>query len=202
MSLLHDYIHSRNLQAFQRLLDGSAERGQLTSTSASSSSGYACGGKSLNRGMYDVNSKDWLGRTALHLACTSFESIEYVRALLKHPHIDVNLPDAESLWTPLHRALYSANFPAAYVPILSLFAFTSYHICHRLLLLQRPDIDSSSKDLEGYTAFDLYNSTLDGTKPAAGELNAELYTWGVNRYDISFLRLIDRYALLEMLPLD
>lgn len=61
----------------------------------------------------DVNIRDWLGRTALHLACTSLESIEYVRALLKNPHIDVNLADVESLWTPLHRALYAANFPVA-----------------------------------------------------------------------------------------
>lgn len=52
----------------------------------------------------------------------------------------------------------------------------------RLLLLQCPDIDTSLKDLEGYTAFDLYNSTVNDTKPDAGETEAELYTWGANRY--------------------
>lgn len=53
----------------------------------------------------------------------------------------------------------------------------------RLLLLQRLDTDTSLKDIEGYTAFDLYNSTLNGTKPCDGfEVDAELYTWGVNRY--------------------
>jgi hypothetical protein len=129
MSLLHDYFHTRNLQAFQRLLDGSAERGQLTSAFLGLASSHTPGGgKSWNRGgginfnqknsMSDVNSKDWLGRTALHLACISLESIEYVRALLKHPQVDVNLPDTESHWTPLHRALYFANFSVAYVPIL------------------------------------------------------------------------------------
>jgi len=63
----------------------------------------------------DVNARDWLGRTVLHLASTSLEAIEYVRALLKQPNIDVNLADVENMWTPLHRALYSANFPVAYV---------------------------------------------------------------------------------------
>lgn len=61
----------------------------------------------------DVNAKDWLGRTVLHLVCASLESIEYARALLKHANVDVNLPDTESMWTPLHRALYSANLPVA-----------------------------------------------------------------------------------------
>ena len=49
---------------------------------------------------------------------------------------------------------------------------------YRLLLLQRSDIDTSLKDLEGYTAFDLYNSTMSGTKPDAKDVNAELFTWG------------------------
>jgi hypothetical protein len=52
---------------------------------------------------------------------------------------------------------------------------------NRLLLLQRSDTDRSLQDLEGYTAFDLYNSTLNGTKPSDKQVNAELYTWGANR---------------------
>jgi len=125
MTLLHDYFNTRNLQAFQRLLDGGT--GRIQSTTSSSPSGSSYGGKSGNRSggiiggrnypTCDVNARDWLGRTALHLACASMESIEYVRALLRHPHINVNLPDAESFWTPLHRALYSANLPAVYVLI-------------------------------------------------------------------------------------
>lgn len=36
------------------------------------------------------------------------------------------------------------------------------------------------KDFDGYTAFDLYNSTVEGTKPEeAGD--ADLFTWGTNR---------------------
>lgn len=50
------------------------------------------------------------------------------------------------------------------------------------LLLQRSDIDTTLKDNEGYTAFDLYNSTLVGTKPSLedGDAYADLYTWGTN----------------------
>ncbi|KAF8071818.1 hypothetical protein FPV67DRAFT_1482821 [Lyophyllum atratum] len=164
MNLLHDYFHLRNQQAFQRLLDGSAERGQSSGALSSS------GGRSWTRpspltslAVCDVNARDWLGRTVLHLACASPDTTEYVRLLLRHPAIDVNLTDTESHWTPLHRALYNANIPTA------------------LLLLQRPDTDRSLQDLEGYTAFDLYNSTLNGTKPSADAPYADLYTWGANR---------------------
>ncbi|KAF8994964.1 hypothetical protein BDQ17DRAFT_1392318 [Cyathus striatus] len=154
MTLLHDCLNTRNQQGFVRLLDAAA--------SANGSNGglSTSAGKSWSKGMsgiVDVNARDWLGRTALHLACTSLENVEFVRALLKHPGINVNLPDTESHWTALHRALYSANFPAA------------------LLLLQRNDTDTTLKDLEGYTAFDLYNSTR--TRQARGEL----FTWGANR---------------------
>lgn len=74
------------------------------------------------------------------------------------------------------------------MPIYLLRAFTSHIICLalilsiRLLLLQRPDIDPSLKDLEGYTPFDLYNSTLNGTKPSLDDKRAELFTWGTNRF--------------------
>lgn len=128
MSLLHDYFNTRNLQAFQRLLDGNPERGSTGAPGPSGGSGS--GGKSWTRGggaagaatAYKVNARDWLGRTVLHLACNAIENIEYVRALLKHPQIDVNLADTESLWTPLHRALYAANLPVVYVflPVLAL----------------------------------------------------------------------------------
>ena len=60
-----------------------------------------------------VNEKDAQGRTALHIACSSPNCVEYVRLLLKHPSINVNIPDVESHYTPLHRAMYVANLPAA-----------------------------------------------------------------------------------------
>jgi inhibitor of Bruton tyrosine kinase len=62
-----------------------------------------------------------------------------------------------------------------------------------MLLLQRSDIDVTLKDYEGYTAFDLYNSTIEHSKPSmdlgcgysadhmAAYTSADLFTWGVNR---------------------
>lgn len=102
----------------------------------------------------------------MHLAASTSEpsATEYIRLLLTHPDIDINLKDKESHWTALHRALYHGNIESA------------------VLLLQRSEIDTSLKDLEGYTAFDLYNSTLEGTKPDDKDLvRADLFTWGTNR---------------------
>lgn len=179
MTLLHDSFKLRDRQAFQRLLDGS-DKG-LPTTGLSTS-----GGKSWNRPStlasamaLDVNARDWLGRTVLHLACASLETLEYVKLLLRHQHINVNIPDTESHWTPLHRAMYQANFPAASVPFNALYSPAD--ASHSLLLLQRTDTDRSLQDFEGYTAFDLYNSTINGTKPSVGESYAELFTWGANR---------------------
>ncbi|KAG5636401.1 hypothetical protein H0H81_008175 [Sphagnurus paluster] len=164
MTLLHEYLHLRNQQAFQRLLDGIPDRAQHGGALSSS------GGKSWTRpspltsgASCDVNARDWWGRTVLHLACASPDTVEYVRLLLRHPGINVNLADSESHWTALHRALYNANLPAA------------------LLLLQRLDTDRTLQDFEGYTAFDLYNSTLNGTKPCRDAPYGDLYTWGANR---------------------
>jgi hypothetical protein len=64
--------------------------------------------------------------------------------LLKNPHVSVNLQDLESGYTALHRALFAGNIRAARD------------------LLVRNDVDITIKDAEGYTAFDLYNGTVDG----------------------------------------
>ncbi|KAF7295284.1 hypothetical protein MIND_01067600 [Mycena indigotica] len=157
---LHYAFYSRNISLFRSLLDD-GERGTHSAGSPRSKSNK--GPSVLKAAMgCDVNSFDWLGRTALHLACAAPDALEYVRALLKHPFVNANLPDKESHYTPLHRAMYHGNIAAA------------------LLLLQRSDIDTSLKDFEGHTAFDLYNSTVNGTAPRPSPV-AELYTWGVNR---------------------
>ncbi|OSD05302.1 hypothetical protein PYCCODRAFT_1457329 [Trametes coccinea BRFM310] len=165
MTALHAYFHQRNQQAFQRLLDPGRSQHSGPSTS---------GGKSWSRPSplsaapsVDVNARDYLGRTVLHLAASAQDAAapEYVRMLLTHPTINVNIADAESHWTPLHRALYHGNLTTA------------------LLLLQRQDIDITVRDIEGYTPFDLYNSTIEGTKPAqdTNDRGHELFTWGSNR---------------------
>ncbi|KAF8205776.1 hypothetical protein K438DRAFT_1918026 [Mycena galopus ATCC 62051] len=162
MTLLHAHFHLRNIQAFQRLLDGGNDRGTHTAMTGSAGKSWK-GASALKSAMAcDVNALDRLGRSALHLACAVPDGIEYVRALLKHSSINVNLPDVESHSTALHRALYNGNLAPA------------------LLLLQRSDIDISLRDFEGHTAFDLYNTTVCGTAPIHA-LHAELYTWGVNR---------------------
>lgn len=119
MSLLHAHFTLRNQQAFQRLLDG--DRGQPTASVGISSSG----GKSSNRTgplsaniHCDVNARDSFGCTCLHRACAASDGTEYVRLLLRHPAISVNICDLESRWTPLHRALYHGNLPSASVYLL------------------------------------------------------------------------------------
>ncbi|KAK7038072.1 hypothetical protein R3P38DRAFT_2904260 [Favolaschia claudopus] len=162
MTLLHAHFHLRNLQAFQRLLDSGNDRSSHTTVTGSAGKSWK-GASALKSAMAcDVNALDRLGRTVLHLACAAPDRIEYVRTLLKHPAINVNLADTESHWSPLHRAMYHSNLAAA------------------LLLLQRSDIDISLKDWEGHTAFDLYNTTVCGTAPVSAPF-AELYTWGINR---------------------
>lgn len=115
MSLLHDYFNTANLHLFQRLLESAGP--DKTQSTGPSSGGARSWKKHSDLGStnVDINGRDWLGRTVLHLASASIEHLDFVRALLKHPAINVNLPDTESHWTPLHRALYNANLPATCV---------------------------------------------------------------------------------------
>ncbi|KAJ4479374.1 hypothetical protein J3R30DRAFT_3702623 [Lentinula aciculospora] len=183
-TLLHAHFHLRNQQAFQRLLSssntssGSGDTACLGGLSIGSSPRSLKTKASREDDRIDVNGRDRLGRTVLHIASASIDasSVEYVRLLLKHPEINVNLHDWESQWTALHRAMYVGNLGVV------------------LLLLQHFNTDATLKDLEGYTAFDLYNSTVEGTRPEPfsfpvtstlsplQSLNgAELFTWGANR---------------------
>ena len=54
------------------------------------------------------------------------------------------------------------------------------------MLLKRTDMDTSIKDTEGYTAFDLYNSTIRTANPTSlDDGHAELLVWGANRWVFS-----------------
>lgn len=57
----------------------------------------------------EVNRRDYLGRTVLHLAVTESEpwALEWVELLLGVPGLAVNAQDTESGWSALHRALYA-----------------------------------------------------------------------------------------------
>ncbi|EJF64315.1 hypothetical protein DICSQDRAFT_54213 [Dichomitus squalens LYAD-421 SS1] len=166
MTALHAHFHLRNQQAFQRLLDPTRSQRDPGGLSTSGGKSWSRPSPLSSAPYVDVNAKDHLGRTVLHLAASSQDASapEFVRLLLAHPTINVNIADAESHWTPLHRALYHGNLATAQ------------------LLLQRLDIDTTLRDIEGYTPFDLYNSTVEGTVPDHDTLRGqELYTWGSNR---------------------
>lgn len=83
----------------------------------------------------------------------------FFSTLLRNPNISVNLQDYESGHTALHRALYVGNIKAARD------------------LLMRHDIDLGIKDIEGLTAFDLYNGTVEGVCLSL------LYNIGLNEAD-------------------
>lgn len=103
----------------------------------------------------------------LHLTASNPSQLAYsfFRVLLKNQNLSVNVQDYESGYTALHRALYAGNIRVA---------------CDLLL---RSNIDVTIKDFEGLTAFDLYNSTVEGTNPSNdGEtVGTDLFVWGVNR---------------------
>lgn len=168
MTLLHVHFKLRNLQGFKAAIHTDASSDRSEPTPAPSTSGGRSWSKSTHASSLSatngVNKFD-AGCTVLHLACASKDGadLEYVRLLLAHPSINVNLQDVENRWTALHRALYHGNIPAA------------------LLILRRQDTDPDLKDFEGYTAYDLYNSTIEHSKPASSPSPlADLYTWGTN----------------------
>ncbi|KAJ0161789.1 BTB/POZ domain-containing protein 1 [Colletotrichum tanaceti] len=111
-------------------------------------------------GKAEINSRDHAGLTVLLRAASSTDStaILFVQALLDHPSVDLYVQDTESGWNALHRALYNGNVATA-----------------RLLLererriLTEQTLGSSvakagqlikTKDREGNSPFDLYNSTI------------------------------------------
>lgn len=113
-----------------------------------------------NFGRAEVNSRDHAGLTILLRAAssTSKNAIAFVQALLQHPAVDLHVQDPESGWNALHRALYAGNISIA-----------------RLLLeKERRDLTGHTigasvsragrlirtKDHEGLSPFDLYNSTI------------------------------------------
>lgn len=113
-----------------------------------------------NIGRAEVNSRDHVGLTILLRAAssTSENAVAFVEALLDHPAIDIYAQDPESGWNALHRALYNGSISIA-----------------RLLLdKERRDLTGQTlgaavakvgrliktKDHEGNSPFDLYNSTI------------------------------------------
>lgn len=74
---------------------------------------------------------DSMGRTVLHLACTEPGRLPFVTALLSHPLVDLSVPDLESGWTALHRALYHGN-----ISVVREIVSSRNTSCHNLLKLK------------------------------------------------------------------
>ncbi|WVQ71777.1 hypothetical protein IAR50_001318 [Cryptococcus sp. DSM 104548] len=177
MTNLHLHFWNGNVKAFRQELDGTGG-GQTPAKGGGGGGGSGIGpgsasggnGKSwLMSGMAgskgDPNERDMFGRTVLHLAASSMTPLSYsfFQILLRNQQTQINLQDQESGYTALHRALFSGNIKAARD------------------LLMRNDIDTSLKDTEGMTAYDLYNGTVNGTNPSPGDDGTDLFVWGVNR---------------------
>ncbi|OCF55793.1 hypothetical protein L486_06545 [Kwoniella mangroviensis CBS 10435] len=170
MPNLHVHYYNGNIKAFRQELDGShtyntGGKGGINPGSASGGKSWSISGFSTGSVKADINERDQFGRTVLHLVASSSTANAYtfLNILLKNPNISVNLQDTESGYTALHRALFVGNLRAARE------------------LLARSDIDTSIKDAEGMTAFDLYNGTVEGTNPPHDVDGSDLYVWGVNR---------------------
>ncbi|KAJ4424944.1 hypothetical protein N0V82_000448 [Gnomoniopsis sp. IMI 355080] len=134
----------------------------FTKSRKASGFGHGLGGSragNTSLGRSEVNSRDHAGLTILLRAAstTSENAIAFVQALLEHPAIDLHIQDPESGWNALHRALYAGNISIA-----------------RLLLDKERDLTGQiggasvakagrlirTKDHEGLSPFDLYNSTI------------------------------------------
>ncbi|TIB71205.1 hypothetical protein E3Q23_03859 [Wallemia mellicola] len=155
MNPLFYYLLQKDINNFKNALETSTKPSSLSKSWQSST-----------EQRYDVNMRDERGRTVLHLIATMEDNrqLEFAKSALSQVNINVNLQDAESGWTALHRGIYSASL-----------GFVR-------LLLSRDDVDLSIKDREGYTAFDLYNLTVDDAYPDPHHsARSELYTWGANR---------------------
>lgn len=180
--VLHVHFHHKNVRAFQQVLSQLRFGAVAVEALAAGGSLLASSGRPRGWAVDDVsahvtqaaaseliNYRDPFGRTVLHLICSSTDpdSHAFLDLLLANPHIDVNLRDVESGWTPLHRALWTGNIYAA------------------SQLAARADTRFDLKDPEGYTAFDLYNSTIEGTVPSFSQQKdkgLELFVLGTAKW--------------------
>ncbi|SPN99016.1 related to myosin-like protein [Cephalotrichum gorgonifer] len=125
--------------------------------------GFRHGGSSgpgANLGKAEINSRDHAGLTLLLRAAssTSENAIAIVEALLEHPAIDIYARDPESGWNALHRALYAGN-----IAIARLLLRAEQRIMTETLVgtaNSRVGQLIKTKDREGNSPFDLYNSTI------------------------------------------
>ncbi|KAK0704126.1 hypothetical protein B0T21DRAFT_387880 [Apiosordaria backusii] len=109
-------------------------------------------------GRSEVNSRDHAGLTILLRAASSTaeNAVSFVDALLEHPAIDIYAQDPESGWNALHRALYAGNISIARMLLEKERADLTGHV----VSVNRVGQLIKTKDHEGNSPFDLYNSTI------------------------------------------
>ncbi|EHK23691.1 uncharacterized protein TRIVIDRAFT_63891 [Trichoderma virens Gv29-8] len=143
---------------------GSIGTSPRTTTKPRKASGYAPGlgkGRDGSSGLSkaEVNSRDHAGLTLLLRASSSTDpnALAFVQALLDHPHIDLYAQDPESGWNALHRSLYAGN---ASIARALLAKECGDLINHALGAVNKVGQLIKTKDHEGNSPFDLYNSTI------------------------------------------
>lgn len=122
-SYLWRYYLENDAAKFRRLLAGSMPRSSSASTGttvttplqtslkqSSANTKQVPGNVTITR--QALRELDGMGRNVLHLACSDLDGLPFVDALLSHPLTDPAVPDLESGWTAMHRALYHGNISA------------------------------------------------------------------------------------------
>lgn len=112
-----------------------------------------------NLGRAEINSRDHAGLTVLLRAASSTEpnAYEFVRALIEHPAIDLYAQDPESGWNALHRSLYAGNVSIARLLLEKERVDLTNH---NLSAVNKVGLLIKTKDHEGNSPFDVYNSTI------------------------------------------
>lgn len=158
-SYLWRYYLENDAANFRRLLVGSTSRSGVSSTGAAvTSPPQASSSKQLSasakQNLWNVTitrqalrELDSMGRNVLHLACSDPDGLPFVKALLSNPLTDPSIPDVESGWTAMHRALYHGNISAVR-------AILSYNLSNWGSV--------KIKDHAGDSPFEVFESSIHG----------------------------------------
>ena len=142
---------------------GASPRGKARKTS-----GYTPFGKSKDGsiaiGRNEINARDHIGLTILLRAAssTSTNTHAFVQALIDHPAIDLYAQDLENGWNALHRSLYAGNISIARM---LLEKEREYLSSHSMSNVSKAGLLIKTKDNDGKSPFDLYNSTIAKRPP-------------------------------------
>ncbi|TMW58475.1 hypothetical protein Poli38472_010034 [Pythium oligandrum] len=130
----------------------------------------------LTVGEVDVNERNDLGETALHLAASSgYDAI--VQVLLAHG-ADITLKDSESGWTPLHRSIYHERLST-----------TLLLLRHARVLYGRAfmkDYLYALRDFADQSAMELLSSITSDVKHGETQRGGMVYTFGKVDFQLGY----------------